>query len=92
MQCMHPAMQIGLRTTVITKLVHTLYRLRHAPQKFKGVVISNDLTRAERNARKIKVDDRSPSYGAGRYVGGILVPGERQSRAAPDCKNKKKEL
>ena len=35
---------------------------------------------------------RSPSYGAGRYVGGILVPGERQSRAAPDCKNKKREL
>ena len=38
-------------------IMESLYRLRHAPQKFKGVVISHDLTRAERDARKIKVDE-----------------------------------
>ena len=71
--------------------MESLYRLRHAPQKFKGVVISHDLTRAERDARKIKVDEAQAMEQAdtsGEYWYRVRGnPGQLRI-----IKNKKKEL
>jgi len=71
-------------------IMESLYKLRHAQHKFKGVTVSHDMTKSEREECKRLVKDAkamSEQDSLGEFLYRV-----RQHEANVDCKNKSKKL
>ena len=68
--------------------MESLFKLKQAERKFKGVVVAHDMTRAKRDECK-KMVGEAKALEEDDPLGGILVQGAGQSRTDANNKNKK---